>query len=641
MALKCKDTSLLQKPLEEVCTDIDISCVTPTSGEPSWTPNPDQLPLAFDEANETIWVYVCDEGWSAYKKFSLCDLSEVSLTNINNVCSVLNIPAYYNDSDSCIQGSVTLQDLADYIAKCFECPAVEFELLSDTRLKITRTDNNGECEIVTYVEVENLTISGEGTEASPIKITAEDPICKWDKLSKSDVDAADDVMLGACVDGEAALIPYPTICALDLLTNSELAEADSITLGACVDGEDVRVPYPQGVCSYEIINATELEEAVTKLLAACVDGEERLIPYPDIPDGSMTCVDIVEGEPSYTPDAENKKATAALDCDGCIWFYTCTNGWIKTCGGLPQLEDLDPSQVDDICENLTFIARYMEGDCEMAKDMTLNQLANEVVACLCADAGEVTNQDLSELRVLACNDNYESGSDDSPSVIKIDICQLLSGITEEDEEVIGTGVNVVYIDDEGNCKQGPVGGECCDTVDYVAQGVGGGGCITLSSTDASIIQLRDETVLEGSATVDVGNGINRLSMMFTNNFDEDALLIVDYKCSLGCQNDTTGIVFMASETLEEDLPVYTTGSDLTNSSSTCALTAGNADNVAFGTTSITPSYMLSTGGGMTFRKVLSAGESVTVHAQGWLVIHEDDYVHCAIMADAIILRGVR
>lgn len=48
--------------LEGECDPLEIGCVPLTTGEPTFTPNLDGLPFAYDPATGCIWLYQCDEG---------------------------------------------------------------------------------------------------------------------------------------------------------------------------------------------------------------------------------------------------------------------------------------------------------------------------------------------------------------------------------------------------------------------------------------------------------------------------------------------------------------------------------------------------------------------------------------------------
>lgn len=106
------------------CSPTFIGCVPVTDGQPIVVPEEDQLPIHVDPNTGCIWLYVCDNiGWFSVCPNSLCDLTPVDVGVINNLCENLNIPVTYSVEGVCVEGTITLQNLATEIANCL--PAVD------------------------------------------------------------------------------------------------------------------------------------------------------------------------------------------------------------------------------------------------------------------------------------------------------------------------------------------------------------------------------------------------------------------------------------------------------------------------------------------------------------------------------------
>lgn len=103
--MRCHDNAILRKPLEEVCKTYEIGSVPPTSGVPSYTPSPDQLPLAYDRATGILYFFI--DQWEA---FGLNALTEVNLANMTNLDDVLRVPVSYNTGNQQVEGYLTLKD---------------------------------------------------------------------------------------------------------------------------------------------------------------------------------------------------------------------------------------------------------------------------------------------------------------------------------------------------------------------------------------------------------------------------------------------------------------------------------------------------------------------------------------------------
>lgn len=153
----CNATNTSQNGLLSDCDPTFIGCVPVTNGEPIVIPEVDQLPIHIDPDTGCIWLYVCDEiGWfSVCPGSQLCDLTPVDVSVLVDVCEELNIPVSYTFNGECVEGVVTLQNLADEIANCLpdnsaDCcfePVVEEaragEFLRSRCFRISSGNNDG------------------------------------------------------------------------------------------------------------------------------------------------------------------------------------------------------------------------------------------------------------------------------------------------------------------------------------------------------------------------------------------------------------------------------------------------------------------------------------------------------------------
>lgn len=396
--MDCRDNSHLKIPLSEVCEEIEIGCVPQTKGKPEWTPLPDQLPIAHDPEEDTLWMYDCSQRiWRPLRKFRLCDLEEVSLNNLQDICNVLRIPVFYGLAQGCTEGHISVEELAAELWECWDwdddITSFEASCVDDHTLKLTIKEPKNdkepgdEDEFVEhdmYFEVENLKVEcGDGTEGHPIKIIANDPICEWpekpqgtienavnlrktihlgaclegepvrvpppknicqfDKLTREETEAAANIHIGACVDDEVRKIPLPrTICELDQLTREETEAATNISIGACIDGKLGKIPLPRTICELPTLTQEQVdaEDPVDILVAACVGGEPSKIPQTPY----KMCVDEITDIPVDPPG--RYELPFKVTCCGQLYVWTCNGEWIRvmmTPDGLPEINlDCDP-----------------------------------------------------------------------------------------------------------------------------------------------------------------------------------------------------------------------------------------------------------------------------------------------------------
>lgn len=592
--MNCNDNSYLKIPLPELCDRPDLGCIPETSGMPDWTPRDDQLPFAYDIENETLWMFVCEtKKWESLRKFRICDLQELSLENINNICTILQIPVFFDPGNGCMEGSISLSELAEELIKCVNTGTEDFRAIcvNATTLRLEIIDYNSGVHPL-YFTFENLrVVCGTGEEGDPIQIIANDPICEWPTQSQAQVDQAVEdgkpVHLGACIDGEEARIPLPPKpCEFPALNQDQVDESTDKQLIACVDDANVKVPFPPQPCSFPSINQGAVDNAASKELIACVDNTNVKVPFPadpctypvvtqpqvdatnnkhiiacvddnnvkiPVPPGFFNdcleyiCVPMVMVKPTEPP--AHCTGPFRVGCCGELWVWVCDqNEWVlagMNPGNYPKLSE---TSINNICENLRFIGWYdnQTDPCLEQVQLTLSELANRVADC-------------------------------------IDIC--------------------------------------CPTVANIAAKAGGGVCVVIEPTSDIVYQSRNGTVIEGSATIQEVGTPGPLIMNVTNPFDEPSLVTIDMNCLAEQRNsvapdplDLGGMVFMLSPTLEEPYP-HISLSGFNKGTAvvpfTYFLTARIAGNNPH-------SHMASAM--LNYQDILGPGESKTYYGQWWATV---------------------
>ena len=169
----------------------------------------------------------------------------------------------------------------------------------------------------------------------------------------------------------------------------EAGEGISITgTGTIADPQIIS----NSLCTLPIANQAAVDAAAVKLIAGCLDGRQVLMPeVPQLPPSDPSeqpCVPRTDGQPSVIPGPEDSQI--AIDCDEGLWVYTCENGWVKTSFTLSNVENLDTSDVDDLCNDLNFLVWHGEDDCPKQRRLTLNELAQLVSLCNCTNIGTTT-----------------------------------------------------------------------------------------------------------------------------------------------------------------------------------------------------------------------------------------------------------
>lgn len=327
--MQCQDNSKLRTPLSEVCLTTDIGCVPIVYGKPDCNPQPDEIPFAFDPETITLWIFNCrTREWVPFQKFDMCQLNDLDIKDIRNICELLNIGVYYSSAAGCQQGSVTLKNLAEQILKCIKLETKTLILTPEgDKLKIWIEGLDALPPF--FLEGENIWVTGgSGTESDPLKVATYDPICKWPEKTREEVVAANEKHMGACLDGEMVRVPYPVEpCEFPQTTVEHVESARDKDFIVCVDGDNLKVPIAKGVltpvCASPHITAGEAKTNYRHLRIVGCDGDKSvLFPIPkEMFEGEYVCVPFVEGDPTYPP--LEGTGPIRVDCNDNIWFWLC------------------------------------------------------------------------------------------------------------------------------------------------------------------------------------------------------------------------------------------------------------------------------------------------------------------------------
>ena len=402
--MNCDDVAKLRTPLDAVCQKTDIGCVPIVSGKPTRNPQPDELPIAFDQSSTTLWLFSCKtHEWVPFQKFKLDQLSKINIDNVRNICDVLNIAVWYDSGSANVQGTVTLAELGEEILKCIRLKTNAVVVNTDTaKFTVQGLDNLPPF----YVRGENIWFTGgSGTETDPFKFKTHDPICKWPKRTQAQVDAATDKNLGACIDGNMVRIPYPdSPCSYPSLSQEQVNATIDKEIIACVNGEGAKIPYIESdppLCELPLYTTSQVSDAGDNAtLAVCMNGKSGRMPVPlgmFVPE--YICVPKVSAPPNSAPDFGT--GPLRMGCDDELYVWLCEeNRWQMVTLGHNKLPQLDPDDVADPCNNLKFFGWYRAGseECNQNRYVTLCQLAelikdtnmfNDVVGQIARDAANL------------------------------------------------------------------------------------------------------------------------------------------------------------------------------------------------------------------------------------------------------------
>lgn len=108
-------TTHLSKPISTTPTPLNLGKVPITYKKPEWTPNPDQIPLAYDPSEGRLWVYI-SEMWVP----AMRGREEVNLDNLNNLGNVVRVPVEYEAGNQVVEGYVTLKEFSEILNKVSE-----------------------------------------------------------------------------------------------------------------------------------------------------------------------------------------------------------------------------------------------------------------------------------------------------------------------------------------------------------------------------------------------------------------------------------------------------------------------------------------------------------------------------------------
>lgn len=391
--MNCEDTSKLRTPLNAVCQTTDIGCVPITNGRPTCSPQPDELPLAYDKSTTTLWIYACDtKSWVPFQKFSVCQLQSVNLENITNICDILQIAVNYNPGTGCKQGTISLGELAEQLLKCIRLQTKVINLTSSgDKIKIF-VQGLEESLPPLFVKGRNIwSEGGTGTEADPVKIATHDPICQWPIRTRAQVNAATTKHVGACLDGTMVRAPYPeTPCEFPQMTIEEVHAAEDKDMIVCVNGENAKVPIYDGlltpICENPQISVAQAKAKPKLRIVSCEDGKIVLFPLPkEMFQGHYMCVPFIDGVPSGPP--VDGTGPIRFDCNNDIWFWVCEeNRWHRIDVGnhyhppWKQVYDF----IANRCENIKFHGWSEQDDCYTDFEMTPQELA-DFILCECLD----------------------------------------------------------------------------------------------------------------------------------------------------------------------------------------------------------------------------------------------------------------
>lgn len=512
--MQCEDNSKLRIPLSEVCKTTDIGCVPITSGKPTCTPQPDEIPIAFDPSTTTLWLFSCKtHDWVAFQKFKLDQLAKMNMDNIRNICEVLNIAVWYDSNSAHVQGTVTLGQLADEILNCIQLKTRTLILQNNT----LKTWVEGLDALPPYfIKGNNIWFEGgTGTESDPLRVATYDPICQWPTKSQAQVDSANVKHIGACLDGQMSRVPFPPkVCELPSKSEAQVKASPNKSLIACIDGEGAKVPYPKEPCEFPTLSQEQVDGSNAKTLIACVDNQAVKVPYIEsdppicelplatisqvsnagdnatlavclngkpsrmpVPSGMFVpeyiCVPKVTAKPNSPPDFGT--GPFRMGCNSELYVWLCNeNRWEGVIPDHNVFRPLDPNDVANIDENLRFAAWYPAGSDECTQNVYVNvkqlidliggnELMKEVMQIVAADAANIckfpatTNDKIAGASIGLCVDgeNAKTTVSNFASALSTN-SNLISGVTTGvlNSSSLSTKVNEIVKDSVTNNTSG-------------------------------------------------------------------------------------------------------------------------------------------------------------------------------------------
>lgn len=668
----CEDNSRLRIPLPEICKTVDIGCVPLTDGIPDCAPEPDQLPFAYDEKNETLWVFACKiREWLPFKRFSLCQLKSVSLDNIQNLCKLLQIPVAYDPGTGCIQGTITLAEFAEQVLKCIKLSR-SILCVNATTLKVTIEGLDSLPPL--YIRGENVEfICGKGTEDDPLVIKTHPPICALPKIPQQDVKNVTDLTLAACADGHEVRIPYPPPpceypvisdaklqaattknliacvddqnvkvsfppepCAYPLLPSDQVNTAKIKNLIACVDDQNVKVPFPKSFydptprpCEYPLITQEEAEKANSLTIIACKDGDEVRFPLPKStfhPTPEYICVPVVKNPPSGPPAFGT--GPIRLGCEGEIWFWVCNEDrWEKFQANRHDYKSWEEQKklITDLCKNVRFHGWAKLDDCYIDFQMTAQELIDFLLSCV--EIKSVPDIDNSTHNYYLIIYNQTTGQ---TYKVPWGVCAFPLMTQEELDKIAKENKTIAACVNNKNVRV-PWIDIPVNHIWFTEDLVGAGACLGLNNPSGTGT-FHGTTWAVKNATIDPpGTGgthdVNRyLQITVKNNFKTPALLTATLHGGMHTNHDSTAtdgeVVFMMSKSLHtiNDYPLANRNSK------------GNIGGLAMSGIGGRRSNESGSVGAEVchWNEILQPGQSVTLYCEFWVKWKGGD-LNCHIM----------
>lgn len=599
----------------------------------------------------------------------ICDLGTIDISDQSNPCVTVSVPVRVGEGVDCREGAAQLDQLAMAIGQCLGIGTVDTDVSSftgratseDTAILVVSEDG---VDREVFVEGENLTFSGEGTPTNPLTISA----------IGVPTDVEDGVGINVTGQGtpDSPFVVSVSVCDVPVANQGAVDAASSVLVLACVDNQTRLVPLPETpditdqlpaqICELPVMTQAEVDAASARFIAACIDNEETLIPLPtfqipEIPEiDEYTCVPVVLGEPSGPPD--DGTGPIRIDCDGSIWLYPCGGGdWQHLTFGVPDLEQLDPADVANICDELKFNSWYDDdnGCSETQREVSLEQLSSLIQICICASLntltnsrathsidcinGEFTRVPLPEKNIVSTNGtvsitettNAAGDTTCNLSVNSKDIVSTDGSVTITETTSNGQTTCDLSVDDAevaaAAIGTGAVGGSVCVGIDPVTGGL----------RNTMIYQARDNTIINGTANIGVVGGPGIITISDTNPFNGPAIARIHVRGNtrhraLGAISEANydaldmTQVFELGDTANVPIPPYF---DIGLDTAVVALSKGSNSN------SGTAGNPAGAGSNDLFERVSSSpmiekdilvpqGGSINQFAQWWLVIDLDD-----------------
>lgn len=383
--MQCQDNSKLRTPLEEVCLTTDIGCVPIVRGKPDCSPQPDELPLALDPDSTTLWLFSCrTRTWVPFKKFSLLELEELNLDDVENICNIVDVAIRYNAGNGVLQGVIPLGDLARRMLECLTLQTRT--IVIDPSIVKVWIDGLPTLPPF-FVKGKNIWFEGgEGTENDPFIVATYDPICEWPNKTQDDVDRSTNKQLGACLDGEMVRVPYPKLpCEYPALSQPQVDSSTNKQLLACVDGDEVKVPYIEAerpLCDLPVYEQTQVMNAgIGATMAVCVNGQSVRMPIPSgmfVPE--YLCVPKVSDIPVNSPGWGT--GPFRVGCNEELYVWLCEERkWERVSFNPYTFATFNAKEISQPCENVRILAFWGPDECPKKVHLSICELKELLDQC--------------------------------------------------------------------------------------------------------------------------------------------------------------------------------------------------------------------------------------------------------------------